>query len=38
VEVLTSYAEFINKLGIQSLAVVTPTSKEGYSQNAMPPC
>ena len=28
---------FINKLGIQSLAVVTPTSKEGNSQNAMPP-
>lgn len=27
---------FINKLGIQSLAVVTPTSKEGNSQNAMP--
>lgn len=27
---------FINKLGIQSLAVVTPTSKEGNNQNAMP--
>jgi len=27
---------FINKLGMKSLAVVTPTSKEGNSQNAMP--
>lgn len=38
VEVLTSYVEFINKLGgLQPLAVVTPTLKEGYSQKGYAP-